>query len=150
MTSDKKILALLGTGSAVALIVVAVVASIAFGGRSQDNDTPPTATVTVTETTVADLDEFLDEEEAVEPGGPASSFGDGTYEVGVDVRPGRYRNAGDTYDGAAPCVAYTTREPNDINTFVKGSTTSGPGILTVDRGLYLTVQGCQEWTREQR
>ncbi len=91
----------------------------------------------------------INEGESVDdvPAGPASSFGDGTYEVGVDVRPGRYRNGGDTYDGQAPCVAYTSRKPNDLTTYVTGSTSKGPGILDVARGLFLTVQGCQEWTR---
>lgn len=148
MTSDRKLLALLGIGTVLALAVVVAITTALVGGDDDASTSPALLTETVTETVYAEpdpIDEPLDEPVDA---GPATSFGDGTYKVGVDVKAGRYRNDGDTYDGQAPCVAYTTRKPNDINTYVTGSTTTGPGILDVGRGLYLTVQGCQEWTRD--
>lgn len=129
----------------VGISVVSVIgAALLLGG--DDESTPVDDQPAAVET--EPLEEGYEADEPVEPEGPVAYFGDGTYEVGVDVRPGRYRNEGDTYDGQAPCVAYTSKKPNDIESFVKGSTTTGPGILDVGRGLFLTVQGCQEWRRE--
>lgn len=75
-----------------------------------------------------------------------TTFSDGTYLVGTDVQAGTYRNDGDTYGGQAPCVAYTSTEASDINTFITGSTTTGPGILQIEAGQYLSVQGCKTWS----
>lgn len=83
---------------------------------------------------------------APEPPAIPTTFGDGTYLVGTDVQAGTYRNEGDTYGGQAPCVAYTSTEANDINTYVTGSTTTGPGILNIEAGQYLSVQGCKTWS----
>lgn len=83
-----------------------------------------------------------------EPPAVSTSFGDGTYLVGEDVQAGTYRNDGDTYGGQAPCVAYTSARPNDLaGSYISGSTTSGPGILQVNPGEYVSVQGCKTWRK---
>jgi hypothetical protein len=77
----------------------------------------------------------------------ATSFGNGTFEVGVDVQPGRYRNAGSIYGNQAPCVAFQSHKPNDIKTFVNSSNTTGPGIIDLTAGLYVNVTSCKTWRK---
>lgn len=72
--------------------------------------------------------------------------GDGAYEVGVDVKAGTYKNAGST--NGAYCVAYTSRKPSDIGSYIAGSTNKGPGIVTIHDGEYFTTQFCKDWTRQ--
>ena len=61
---------------------------------------------------------------------PVTVPGDGTFEVGRDIPPGTYRNQGSIGEGYS-CVAYASSKPNDLNTYLRGSTSKGPAILAV-------------------
>lgn len=73
--------------------------------------------------------------------------GSGTFLVGTDVKPGTYRNAGTTLDGAF-CVAYTSSEPNDLVNGRKFSNSQGPGVIRLEDGEYFSTEFCKDWTRQ--
>ena len=78
------------------------------------------------------------------PATPATQFGDGTYEVGTHIEPGRYSNS-----GGDNC--YYERKSGFTQTFSDiisndfGSTTAVVEIRESDRGF--TTRGCGSWTR---
>lgn len=74
--------------------------------------------------------------------------GDGTYEVGKDVKAGTYKNAGAISGDGYVCVGYTSRKPSDLGSYIAGSTNKGPGIVTLHDGEYFTSQFCQDWKRQ--
>jgi hypothetical protein len=77
------------------------------------------------------------------PGSPASSFADGTYRVGVHIRPGTYRA-----DGEETC--YWARLSNFSHQGVGGIITNGnnPTTITIAPGdAGFTASGCGTWTR---
>jgi len=77
------------------------------------------------------------------PAAPATEFGDGTYEVGTHIEPGRYSNS-----GGENC--YYERKSGFTQTFDDiiandfGSTTAVVEIQESDRGF--TARGCGTWT----
>lgn len=78
------------------------------------------------------------------PDTPDTEFGDGTYEVGTHIEPGRYSNS-----GGDNC--YYERKSGFTQTFSDiisndfGSTTAVVEIRESDRGF--TTRGCGTWTR---
>lgn len=72
--------------------------------------------------------------------------GDGTFEVGVDIPAGTYRNPGAKGPGYF-CVAYAAAKPNDLTTYLRGSTSKGPAIVTVNPGEFFTTQFCKPFTK---
>lgn len=71
--------------------------------------------------------------------------GDGTFEVGVDIPAGTYRNPGAKGPGYY-CVAYASSKPTDLTTWLRGSTSKGPAIVTLNRGEFFTTQFCKPFT----
>jgi hypothetical protein len=76
------------------------------------------------------------------PASPASEFGDGTYQVGVHIKPGTYRA-----DGEGTC--YWARL-SDFSQDLNGIITNGNNPTTIeisksDAGF--TTTGCGTWTR---
>ena len=77
------------------------------------------------------------------PASPARDFGDGTYQVGVHIRPGTYRA-----DGSGTC--YWARLSDFSHAGVQGIITNGNSPTTIeiaasDEGF--TTFGCGAWTR---
>lgn len=138
MKSDRKLLALLAMSTVLAVVGVAVVITLLATGDGDTSSTPPapTTTITVTEPViVSDPDP--------EPAGDltGSISGDGTYEVGVDMRPGTYRSV-DNFG----CYWQVSRDPNGSD-ILSNDNTDGAAIVTVRRGQFFTSQGCDDWSR---
>lgn len=83
------------------------------------------------------------------PTGPVTTFSDGTYQVGVDIAPGRYKTA-----GADPSLfannCYTERESNDSGEFsaiIANNNTVGPYSVTVRKGEFFKADGCLPFTK---
>jgi hypothetical protein len=77
------------------------------------------------------------------PESPATEFGDGTYQVGVHIRPGTYRA-----DGGGTC--YWARLSNFSHQGVAGIITNGNNPTTIEiaaRDAGFTTSGCGTWTR---
>lgn len=74
--------------------------------------------------------------------GPATSFSDGTYQVGVDIAPGRYKTSGAPASGLGIC--YWERDRNDSGEFsaiISNDVFKGPGSVTVKNGEFAKLSG---------
>lgn len=77
------------------------------------------------------------------PAGPLTTFGNGTYLVGEDVTPGKYRSPG-VQDSIAPlCYWDLTDESGTIKD--QGIANEGPSRATLREGLTFKSQGCEDW-----
>jgi hypothetical protein len=74
--------------------------------------------------------------------------GNGTFLVGKDVAAGTYRNTGPDPDDGRPCVAYTSSKPDDLQSYLRGSTSKGPGIVVLNTGEYFTTLSCTDFHRQ--
>lgn len=87
----------------------------------------------------------------VQAAGPLSEFGKGTYEVGADIKPGKYKTAGPTHDDYMK-MCYWSRNKNssgDFGSIIANGTPQGPGVLTVNKGEVLEVSGTCTWKLSQ-
>jgi hypothetical protein len=98
--------------------------------------TAPPETVTVTLTTKAPA--------PAQPkaAGPAATIGNGTYIVGRDVRPGRYRSP-------APkgSLCYFDQTDDSGKIVDQGVANEGPSIANLRSGLTFKSSGCQDWQK---
>lgn len=83
--------------------------------------------------------------------GPRTSFGDGTWEIGVDIAPGKYKSAGPTesYEGAI-CFAQTTKKGDgEIGDIVNQKVVKGPitYVIPATGVKFFESNGCQTWTK---
>lgn len=80
------------------------------------------------------------------PTGPLTTFGDGVWEVGVDVAPGKYKTAGtDSYG----CY-YARLQNNDgtVADIISNGFGQGPVTVTVKpTDGYFETSGCVDWTK---
>lgn len=79
-----------------------------------------------------------------EPAGPKTEFGDGTYLVGTDIAAGTYKSAGPRAGSAIP-NCYWARMKDDsgqVSGIIANNNSSGPSRITVKKGEYLQVAGC--------
>ena len=128
-------------------------------GNASSSDAPTTAvsapasTITHTETVYAPaptLDQapapLPDEPQAA--AGPLTEFGDGTWEIGVDIVPGKYKSAGP--DNGGVCFAQTEKEGNDaLGDIAKQDVSQGPMTFTIPaKGVKIfKTNGCQTWKK---
>jgi hypothetical protein len=83
------------------------------------------------------------------PAGPATTAGDGTYEVGVDLEPGRYKTAGPDQSSVIPnCYwARTKDDSGEFGSIIANQNLQGPGSVTVKEGEFVNFAGGCSWTK---
>lgn len=142
MTSDRKLLVLLGMFTVLAIAIVAAVLAVAGGDDDADaGATPEFEYVTVTATETVYVEQEPVEEE---PSGPATTVsGDGRYEVGRDMRSGTYRSA-DNFG----CYWEITSDANG-DKILSNDNSDGSAIVTVRKGQFFGSQGCSDWERDR-
>jgi hypothetical protein len=75
--------------------------------------------------------------------GPVTSFGSGTYEVGVDVAPGEYRTP-----GTDSCYwARLRNNDGSRDDILDNSFGAGPQVVTLRDGEFFENQGCGMWAQ---
>jgi hypothetical protein len=80
------------------------------------------------------------------PAGPATTMaGDGTYEVGVDVVPGKYKTAGSPQGSDSQC--YWARVNANGEDIIDNDLGNGPKIVTIKAGELFETQRCGTWTK---
>lgn len=79
--------------------------------------------------------------EATKASGPKTSFGSGTYEVGVDIEAGKYKT-----DGTDGCYWARLSSPSSRG-IIKNFFGEGPQTVTVKKGEYFESQRCGTWTK---
>lgn len=77
------------------------------------------------------------------PAGPATTIGDGTHEVGVDVAPGKYKTAG----GQDCYYARLRNTDGGVENILDNNLGAGPQTVTIKAGEYFESQGCGTWTK---
>jgi hypothetical protein len=76
------------------------------------------------------------------PGQPNTTFGDGLYQVGVDIAPGTYRSAGGT-------GCYWARlKTLDTNSFIDSNLSDGPQVVQIQpTDEAFNTKDCQTWQK---
>lgn len=80
------------------------------------------------------------------PAGPATSFGNGQYQVGVDIAAGQYKSSGPT-DGSMCYVEVARDDLGSIDSIVNNDIVQGPKTVTVKKGQYVKNSGCETFTK---
>lgn len=78
---------------------------------------------------------------------PAASFpGDGTYEVGVDVKPGTYKSA---KPASGNCYwARLKGDSGQLADIIANNNSSGPSVVTIkSTDKVFQTTGCEDWVR---
>jgi hypothetical protein len=131
-----------GVVGALAFATITVVASPPVE-RTITVAAPPPPAETITVTVPAPPPEAP---AAAAPAGPLSTFGDGVWEVGVDIVPGKYKTSGtDSYG----CY-YARLKNNDgsISDIISNGFGQGPVTVTIKDGDgYFETSGCIDWVR---
>lgn len=85
----------------------------------------------------------LDRLKELAAGGPTSSMGEGVYEVGTDIKPGRYR----TNDAVSNCYWEITKSGSNGQDIIANDNVSGgrPSV-TIKRGQEFKSNRCGEWS----
>ncbi len=149
-----------------ATAVVALGVGAAAGGANGDKkpEAGPTVTATATSTTTAPAPPA--ETKTLQPTvirtvdtktrtvtrtytpPPKPSFGDGTYEVGKDIRPGQFRTDGES-DGTNVLGCYyaihRTVGSGSIEDIIDNDNFKGPSIVNLNAGTFFEVSGGCEW-----
>lgn len=74
-----------------------------------------------------------------------SRIGEGTFAVGVDVRPGIYRTGG----GATACY-WARLRGGSSDDIIENSLGTGGTVATLEAGEWFETSGCDTWYRQQR
>ncbi len=135
-------------------IIVAFAAGIGIGTAGNTGGGATSARETVTVRVPAPAGETPAETAAAEkppakPAGPATTMGNGVYQVGVDVQAGQYKTAGPPADAVIP-MCYWARNKDDSGEFealIPNGTVEGPGSVTVNAGEFVELSGDCTWTR---
>lgn len=133
-----------GVPIAVTIIVagVSLVVGIGVGaaGSGTGGDTAAAPEATVTKTVTAKPKATA----AAVPAGPATTFGDGTYRVGKEIRPGTYKAA-----GGGGCYWERMRDfKGELGSILANENPSGSTTVTIkasDAGF--KTDGCGTWHR---
>jgi hypothetical protein len=134
------------------VVVLITVISISSGNTAAAPTSPTAPSLTVTPSipdTTAYAPTTTEAPAPPAPVGPVTTFTDGTYQVGVDIAPGRYKTA-----GADPSLfadnCYTERESDDSGEFssiIANNNTTGPYSVTVKKGEFFKADGCLPFTK---
>lgn len=76
-----------------------------------------------------------------EPIGPLTSFGDGLWEVGVDVAAGKYKTS-----GGSDCY-WSRLKSSDTTDYIDNSLGAGPQTVQIKAGEYFQSQRCGTWSK---
>jgi hypothetical protein len=140
------------------LIAYPATALLAFavGGASSGTRTEaapkPSSTATVTTTAPAPAARTMTATPTVRvtktasPQEPETAMaGDGTYEVGVDVKPGTYVSAP---TDSLNCYWERSRGGDGLNSIVANGNTTGQVVVTIRKSdKFFTTSGCSDWKR---
>jgi hypothetical protein len=77
----------------------------------------------------------------------SASIGEGTWEVGVDVKPGKYKTAGALQTGLGLCYWHTATDDTNLTIVAQGvvDKPNEPGRVTLKKGQFFKTTGCEPW-----
>ncbi|WP_312720089.1 hypothetical protein [Mobilicoccus sp.] len=98
----------------------------------------PTVTVTAAPTSPTQI-------AGATPAPPAAIPGDGTYEVGVDIQPGKY--ASDT-PTSGNCYWARLKNDDPFDGILANNNSSGKSVVVIKKSdKYFQSSGCSDWTK---
>ena len=139
-----------GAVATAATPTAAVTATASTPARTVTVTAPPPPVRTVTVTVPAPPPETVTVEAppptAAGPSGPLTTFGEGTWEVGVDIAPGKYKTSGSTSSG---CY-YARLKQNDgsLGDIIDNNIQDGPMTVVIkSNDGYFETSGCEDWVK---
>jgi hypothetical protein len=150
----------LGTGAIVAIVIGAVLARclvlgtvIALVSPAGDNGTAnspqPAASIQATSepTTTPPSATTAPAASVAAPPAVSATFGEGTYEVGVEIAPGQYKSAGAS-DSAFMFSSWSTKDGSGkLLDFGTANGATEQQIVTLKQGQVFDSSGCKAWTK---
>lgn len=133
---------------------------IGSSGSSSDDTTTPTAApvaaaltdsaapaATITRVVHATVTAAAPKKTAPRPVGRPATIGEGTYEVGDDIKAGKYRTVG--ADGSNCYWARLKNTDGDLDSIIANGNVHGPTTVTIKTsdGAFQT-SGCEPWVRK--
>jgi hypothetical protein len=78
-----------------------------------------------------------------------AGIGDGTWEVGVDVQPGKYKTSGPRPDGYGCYWERSKDLDGGFDSILSNDNLTGPGIVRIKKtDATFTTNGCSVWIRQ--
>ncbi len=136
-----------GASSASGSRTTLTVTETAPGARSTVTETAPGAESTVTKPapTVTVTAQSTKTVTASEPAPAAAMPGDGTYQVGVDVKAGVYKS---TAADSGNCYWARMSGPDTFDDIIDNGNSSGQVLVTIkSTDKFFQSSGCNDWTR---
>jgi hypothetical protein len=83
------------------------------------------------------------------PPGPLTSFSDGTYEVGSDIVPGKYKTPGPAASGdiSSSCYMEVGNGTGRVGGIDQNDNLTGPGVVTLKAGKVFKISGGCTWNK---
>ena len=140
-------------GGAIASATVpstAVTAAASAPARTVTVTAPPPPPRTITVTVPAPPPETVTVEAprstAAGPSGPLTTFGEGTWEVGVDIAPGKYKTTGST--GISCYYARLKQNDGSLHDIIDNNIQDGPVTVVIKSSDgYFETRGCEDWVK---
>lgn len=108
----------------------------------------PTTSVTTASQpapTVTAAPESPEQVPSATPTPPAGIPGDGTYEVGVDIQPGKYVSEPST---SGNCYWARLKNDDPFDGILANNNTSGKSVVVIKKSdKYFQSSGCSDWTK---
>ena len=130
-------------------VVGGVIALLVVGSALGGTGSAPSSSTTGTSVGVATSPGVADAAEApaappAAAAGPLTTFADGTYEVGVDVAPGKYKTQAEGF-----CYwDRTKKNDGSLGDIVQQGVGDGAQVVTIKSGEFFKSQSCGTWTRQ--
>ena len=127
-----------------AILLLFVVVGVASGGDEQTTQNRPGTPSGVTSGSGGAAAQAPAQQDA--PAQPEGAFGPGTYEVGVDIEPGKYKTAGGGTLGS--CYWARLKDTNgELDSIIANGNAQGPTTVTISKtdGAFETT--CESWTK---
>lgn len=100
------------------------------------------------ETQEAEMDELQETLEAEVASREAGTFGSGLHEVGIDIKPGKYKTSGPNGENSAGCYyAWKTSFGSDAD-IIDNELTKGKATVVLKKGQYFEVDSCSDFVRQ--
>jgi hypothetical protein len=137
-------------------VIITAVAALSLGGIIGNvGDTGPTAEPSATATaskpaeakSAPSASKAPEAKKTTEPVAE-STIGEGTYQIGVDAKPGRYKTT--VPQNSSGCYWERTKDDSGDMDSIIANDTVNPGArasITVNSGEFFKSSGCGTWTR---
>jgi hypothetical protein len=138
------------------IILLLLLGMCGVAGRAVNQSSAPTVAPTAAPSPTPYVSSNVEEDAApppvpAVPAGPKTEFGNGTWEIGVDIAPGKYKTSGPE-DSGRPCFAQTTKEGDaSLGDIQKQELSEGPlTVIIPAKGVkFFESAGCSVWKKAE-